>query len=142
MGREKISRKAWQRATNALLWYPDNKVEYNSLFDELTTRDPEHSGGSSKPMHRDPTADSGIRLATDARRQCLRQEIDAVEEATKNLLPEQLEVIRQRYWRKHYGGRRKPVKYDYLSELGYSVIGMRKIVRHVIIVIAAKLGER
>ena len=34
MGKQSISRKAWQRAVNVLLWYPDNVAEHASLLTE------------------------------------------------------------------------------------------------------------
>lgn len=143
MNREAISRKAWQRATNALLWYPDNLKEYADLLEELIATDPEKSGDSSKPIHSDPTASAAIRLNGSRRAQTLRQEIEAVELAVSSLRPEQKKIIEERFWkRRRYSGRRKPRQYDYLQELGYSVDGMRKIVRGVILSVAGYLGEK
>ena len=144
MGRDAISRKAWQRATNALLWYPDNKVEYESLLDELLTPDPEPSGVSVKPVHKDPTAAAAVRLASSKRFQTLKQEIEAVELAVSSLQPEQVEVVRRRFWesKRYSGGRRKPRQFDYLQDLGYSIIGMRKITRKVVVSVAGYLGEK
>lgn len=143
MGRQNISRKAWQRAVNVLLWYPDNVAEYNALREELTTRDPEHEGSGSKSIHHDPTADTAARLADNPRLRNLEAEIIAVELSVAKLRPEQAEVIRRRFWDGRYNkGRRKPRQYDYLQDLHYSLDGMRKIVRSVIVDVAVRLGER
>lgn len=143
MDRNKISRKAWQRATNALLWYPDNKREYTSLLEELTSRNPEEKGNGSRPAHPDPTARMAIRMAESRRLHTLEQEIEAVEMAVSSLHPEQLEVVRRRFWesQRYLGCRRKPRQYDYLQDLPYSIDGMRMIVRKVILKTAEYLGE-
>ena len=143
MKRKTISRKAWQRAVNVLLWYPDNVQEYSELLEELTARDPERKEDSGKPLHSDPTASAAMRLAEDPRARTLKQEIEAVELSVSFLRPEQQEVIRQRFWtRRRDEGRRKPRQYDYLQDLGYSLEGMRKIVRSVIVRVAGYLGEK
>lgn len=144
MGRNKITRKAWQRATNVLLWYPDNKREYASLLEELTSRNPEKSGNGSRPAHPDPTAGMAIRMAENRRMHNLEQEIEAVELAVSSLRQEQIEVVRRRFWEpaKYGGGRRKPRQYDYLQDAGYSVDGMKKIIRQVILSVAGFLGEK
>ena len=143
MGRQSISRKAWQRATNALLWYPDNLQEYADLGEELMTRNPDCDGGGSKPLHQDPTQDAAIRRVENARLQNLEAEITAVEIAMAKLSPEQKEVIRRRFWdRRCTGRRRKPRQYDFLQDLPYSLDGMRWIVRETIRRVAECLGEK
>ena len=142
MGRQRISRKAWQRAVNALLWYPDNKKEFACLLEELMTREPGENRNSSKPIHQDPTSDAAIRIANNARYQNLKQEIDAVEVAVASLRPEQAEVIRKRFWgSRSLRGRRKPLQYVSLQDAGYSVEAMKKIVRTAILIVASCLGE-
>ena len=108
MKRKTISRKGWQRAVNALLWYPDNVQEYSELLEELTANTPDRKEDSGKPMHSDPTASAAMRLAADPRAGTLKQEIEAVELAVSFLRPEQKEVIRRRFWtHRNEGGRRK-----------------------------------
>lgn len=160
LGKSAISRKAWQRAVNALLWYPDNIEEYNMLYEELTS----NNGGNDNPnsgsqgggnIVKDPTGTVGVRLAENKRLQTLEQEIKAVLYATTThrlsdgtkpkLTVEQLVVIQRRYWsegRWNHGGRRKPRPFEFMQDLGYSVDGMRKIARKVIIDVATYLGEK
>lgn len=143
MGKQNISRKAWQRAVNALLWYSDNKEEFASLGEELMTGSGEENGGRSSSGPKDPTGAAAIRLAENRRYQTLKQEIEAVEQAISLLRPEQTEVIRRRFWDfRRSGGRRKPRQYDFLQDIGYSIDGMRKIVRQVILQVAIYLGEK
>ena len=143
MGKQSISRKAWQRAVNALLWYPDNKDEFVSLAEELMTGTGEENGGRSSSGPKDPTGTAAIRLAENRRYQTLKQEIEAVELAVSKLAPEQMEVIRRRFWWRRYNGeRRKPKQFDFMLDLGYSLDGMRRIVRQVILSVASCLGER
>lgn len=138
-----ISRKAWQRATNALLWYPDNKREQATITEELMTNNPEHGGSVSQPLHHDPTADAGMRLAMDRRLQTLRQEIEAVETALQSLRPEEIWVVRRRYFDsyKYVRQRRIPLKYEYLLDAGYSVRSMKRISKRTIFLVAEYLGE-
>ena len=143
MGRIRISRKAWQRAVNALLWYQDNKEEFASLSEELLTGTGEEHGSRFTSGPKDPTGAAAIRLAENRRYQTLKQEIEAVEMAVSSLRPEQEEVIKRRFWdARRKGGSRKPRQYDYLQDAGYSLDGMRKIVRSVIVAIAGYLGEK
>ena len=138
-----ISRKAWQRAVNVLLWYQDNIEELASLQDAATTYDPEHRGSSgSRPLHPDPTANAAIRLVDSQRTKALKAEIEAVEEALCLLTPEQREVVRRRFWQDQWGSRRKPRQYDYLQDTGYSERQMKRICRTMIRRVAANLGER
>ena len=140
-----LSRKAWQRAVNALLWYPDNLVERVSLTEELLNgnREGEGTGGGSGSILKDPTAAAAIRLAGNKRLRTLEQEIEAVEMAVAQLQPEQKEVIRRRFWESgRRAGRRKPRQYDFLQDLGYSIDGMRWIVKQVIVRVATYLGEK
>ena len=142
MRRIEISRKAWQRATNVLLWYQDNIDELASLQDAATTFDPERRGSSGKPLHPDPTANAAIRLVDSQRAKALKAEIEAVEEALCLLTPEQREVVRRRFWCDQRGSRRKPRQYDYLQDTGYSERQMKRICRTMIRRVAANLGER
>ena len=133
MGRQNISRKAWQRAINALLWYPDSKSEYASLMEEL--------GGATDGE--DPTGNAAVRLVDSVRIRTLLQEIEAVERALADLQPEQAEVIRRRFWdARHFGRCRKPRQYDFLQDLGYSIDGMKKITRQTVLRVAWFLGEK
>ena len=160
LGKSAISRKAWQRAVNALLWYPDNIEEYNLLEEELTSS----NGGNDNPnsgsqgggsIVKDPTGTMGVRLAENKRRQTLEQEIEAVMKVTTLIelpdgtrpwmKPEQREVIRQRYWQHEKwnpGGRRKPRPYEFLQDLGYSVEAMKWINKQTILRLATYLGEK
>jgi len=143
MGRQKLSRKGWQRAVNALLWYPDNKTELVLLAEELMTGSGEERGARSNSGPKDPTGATAIRLAENRRYQTLKQEIEAVDQAVSSLSPEQAVVVRRRFWDYRYsGGRRKPRQYDFMQDLGYSLDGMRKIVRGVILEVASLLGEK
>lgn len=139
----RISRKAWRRSVDVLLWYPDNVEEYNEILEELMARDPEAGADAAKPLCSDPTASAAVRLASNKRARVLSEEIEAVEEALRTLTPEQRIVVERRFFssRQAYG-RRKPRQYDYLQDLGYSLDGMRKIVRGVIVRVAGYLGEK
>lgn len=143
MGRKKetISRKAWQRAVNVLLWYPDTLKEYAALVDESMTRDPERKGGAGKPLAPDPTADAAIRLASNRKAANKRLEIEAVDMAMSTLTPYEMMVIRRRFWDLPKHGKRKPRQYDFMQDLPYSRRQMIRIVRRTIITVAAYLGE-
>lgn len=116
MGRQGLSRKAWQRAINALLWYPDNKTE-------LCT----------------PPADwDGCRMAL------VRREVEAVEAAVEALPIDQRIIIKRRFWdvEKGQGIYRKPRQYDFLQDVGFSERTMRRVSRATILLVASYLGER
>lgn len=117
MGKQSISRKAWQRAVNVLLWYPDNVAEHASLLTE---------GADNQRLH------------------LLELEIDAVEQALATLPEDQHIVVRRRFWdiQKGHGIYRKPRQYDFLQDIGYSERTMRRASRQVILAVAEQLGEK
>lgn len=133
MGRQSVSRKAWQRAVNALLWYPDNKAEYESFPIDVSTAD-----------SLDPTADAALVLVESRRYQMLKQEIEAVETAVDSLLPDQKIIIRKRFWDIPKGPDvyRKPRQYDFLQDIGFSERTMRRVSRKTILYVAMYLGEK
>ena len=143
MGKYRIPADAWRQATLVLLRYPETREEYTMLFDIATTRDPDKKAGGAKPSHSDPTQAAAVRLSElgqDQKYQRIKREVYAVEEATKDLDPAELEVIRRRFWL-HRKGHRKVRGYDYLQDTGYSRRTMQKIVRRVILKIAIIIGE-
>ena len=128
--KDKLSRKAWQRAINALLWYPDSKAEYDAL--------PAHDGSS------DPTGEAAVELAESTRYQTIKQEITAVEAALANLHEDQRVVIERRFFNipKGDGIYRKPRQYDFLQDIGFSERAMRRISRKTVVYVAYRLGEK
>lgn len=142
MQRVRLTRKAKQRAINVLLWYPDNVRDYNALLSDLLSKDPDHKGGGSKPLNPDPTAVAAIKLAENEELQHLKREVSAVEYAIEGLLPEQLEVIRLRFWDipRRKDGWRRPQSYDYI-DVGYSERQMHRIVWRVMLKVATALHE-
>jgi len=138
MGKRAISRRAWQRATNALLCYPENLREYASLVEELMTKKPKEEG---KPIHKDPTADKAIVLYEDKRFRRIQDEIEAVEEALSHLRPGEEIIIRRRYWELPRHRSNSPRQYDFLQDLPYSYRTMQRVVRRTIFLVAKMLGE-
>lgn len=128
--KDKLSRKAWQRAINALLWYPDNKAEYDAL--------PAHDGSF------DPTGEAAVELAESMRYQTIKQEITAVEAALEALHEDQRVVIERRFFNipKGDGIYRKPRQYDFLQDIGFSERAMRRISRKTVVYVAYRLGEK
>ena len=139
MSKNDLSRKAWQRATNVLLWYSDNLREYASLQAAAYNYGSQDSAGKPYP---DPTAATAIRLVDGQRIRTLRDEIEAVEEAVAMLSPEHKEVIRRRFFEGQRGSQRKPRQYVFLQDVGYSERQMKRICRTVIRRVAASLGEK
>lgn len=129
LGKYSIPQKAWRRATDVLLWYPDNVQEYKDILDAAGR------GGL------DPTGDAALWLASNVRARRIAQEIEAVERAVSLLRPEEETVIRLRYWDIPKWGRRKTRGYDYIQDSGYSIPAMKKIVHRTIFEIARSLGE-
>lgn len=143
MGKYRIPADAWRQATLVLLRYPETKEEYNALFDIATTRDPEKKAAGSRPAHPDPTQAAAVKLTElgqDQRYQRIKREVQAVEEAIKDLDPAELEVIRRRYW-KHRKGHRKARGYDFMQDIGYSRRQMQRVCRKTILAVALSLGE-
>ena len=130
--KEKLSRKAWQRAINALLWYPDNKAEYNAL------------PGDTQDGAFDPTGKAAVELAESMRYQTIKQEITAVEAALEHLHEDQRVVIERRFFSvpKGEGVYRKPRQYDFLQDIGFSERAMRRISRKAVVYVAYFLGEK
>ena len=139
MGKPIISRKAWQRATNVLLWYPASKEEYASLLEELMTK---KVRTDENPEHLDPTADSAIILAEDKRLQTLATEIEAVEFAISGLHDGEEEIIRRRFWETPKHRQHSPRQYDFLQDLPYSYSKMRRVVKRTVVTVARMLGEK
>lgn len=135
---EMIGRKAWRRATDVLIAYPQNKKEYASLLEELMTRKPKRE---EAPIHQDPTADSAILLYENRRFRRLQEEIEAVEQAISVLRPGEEDIIRRRYWELSRHRPNSPRQYDFLQDLPYSYRSMRRVVRRTIALIAKYLGE-
>ena len=141
VGRYRLPPDAWRQATLVLLRYPETKVLYNQLVEEVQTRTDEQKGGTShKPVHSDPTATAAIRLSDDARFQRVKREVTAVDNALTGLDGAEREVIRQRFW-SHKRGSRKVCGYNYMRDTGYSRRQMQRIVKRVIISVAMHLGE-
>ena len=144
-----ISPKGWSRATDVLLYYPETLKKYAGFLEEATTRDPEFRGGSGKPLSPDPTADAAIRLAANKEAENARQQIEAVEMAIAPLMPIEREVIRRRFWdtpeltsiHTQKRIRKRPKQYELLQDLPYSERQMYRIVRRVVLSVAAYLGE-
>lgn len=144
MGKYRITRKAWRTASDVLLYYPDNKKEYAALLDAVLTAGYEEDGNSNGIGSdvSDPTARAAIRLAGNKRAGRLKQEIEAVDLAVSSLRPEELRVIRRRFWyRRRRGETVKPKPYDYLQDLPFSDRQMHRIVQCVIVRIAQLIGE-
>lgn len=139
MGRYRLPPDAWRQATLVLLRYPETKVLYNQLVEEVQTRTDERKGNSHKPVHSDPTATAAIRLSDDARFQRVKREVTAVDNALTGLDGAEREVIRQRFW-SHKRGSRKVCKYS-MIDIGYSERQMHRIVRRVVKAVALQLGE-
>jgi hypothetical protein len=118
----------------------DNKKEYVSLQGAMFDQGSKIPIGNQ--LHPDPTANAAIRHVDSQRERALKAEIEAVEEAVSFLTPEQREVIRRRFWDNQRGGTRKPRQYDFLQDIGYSEVQMKRICRTVIRRIAVLLGER
>lgn len=140
MGKYKINQDAWQTATLALLRYMESKDEMTQCIEESMTSDPETRGRGSKQAHPDPTQAAAIRLTGNERYRRLRREVQAVDSAIEGLSETELKIIRCRFWM-HGPGYRKPCPYKYLGGLGYEHRQMQKIIRKVIIKVAAALGE-
>ena len=142
MGKMRLSRKARRRATDVLLFYPDNVKEYNELMSDLLSKDPEHKGNSSKPLTPDPTAMAAIKLAENGKLQRLKTEVEAVEYAIKYLDRIELEVIRRRFFDvpRRPDGWRKPCAYERI-DVPYSTRQMERIVYRVMIMVAIGLYE-
>ena len=138
--RNEVSRKAWQAATNALLWYEDNKREYAELTDEILSGS--GSRDSTAGTHPDPTGGAAVQMYTSARLQRITAEVEAVERAVCRLQPEELRVIRARYWTGQRGMMRKPRQYDLLQDLGYSTRSMIRISKATVLRVATLLGEK
>lgn len=140
MGRYRLPPDAWRQATLVLLRYPETKVLYTQLVEEVQTRTDEQKGNSHKPVHSDPTANAGIKLADDPRFQRIKREVAAVENAMAGLDGAEREVIRRRFWN-HKRGSRKICAYRYMIDIGYSERQMHRIVRRVVKAVAMQLGE-
>lgn len=140
MGRYRLPPDAWRQATLVLLRYPETKVLYNQLVEEVQTRTDEQKGNSHKPVHSDPTATAAIRLSDDARFQRVKREVAAVDSALYGLDGAEREVIRRRFWN-HKRGSRKICGYNYMWDIGYSRRQMQRIVKRVIVCVATHLGE-
>ena len=140
----RCSRKAWQRAINVLLWYPDNVIEYNERISDLLARDPDASGDGSSSPRPDPTASAAIRMAENKRLQTLKQDIEAVDAVVLGMLPEHREVIRRRFWDMKWEEweRRKPRQFEFLQDFPYSISQMGNICTDTIRKVAAYLGEQ
>ena len=141
MGMYKISPKAWRRASDVLLWYPDTKQEYESAVQEAMSRNPKKSGPAGKPLYSDPTASAAIKLVSNKRVQQMAREIAAVEEALRDLTGPEMAVIRKRFWTATRKGRRKPMAYIYINGTGYEERQQKRIVQRVIFRVAVYLGE-
>ena len=140
MGKYRISQDAWRTATLVLLRYQESKEEIQECIEESMTSDPETRGRGSKQAHADPTQAAAIRLMSNARYWRLRREVKAVDNAIEDLNDIQKDIIRHRFWM-HKKGHRKPCPYQYMQGLGYEQRQMQKIIRAVIIKVAADLGE-
>lgn len=141
MAYKEIPKDAWNQATTALLRYCENLPEMNHRLEVAMSRDPEKGNENGvRPSHPDPTASAAVRLSQDLIYQRIKREVAAVQNAIKDLKPEELEVIRRRFWC-HRKGIRKTKAYDYLQDLGYSTRQMKRIVRKVIYLVAINLGE-
>ena len=140
VGRYRLPPDAWRQATLVLLRYPETKVLYNQLVEEVQTRTDEQKGNSHKPVHSDPTATAAIRLSDDARFQRVKREVAAVDSALTGLDGAEREVIRRRFWN-HKRGSRKICAYRYMIDIGYSERQMHRIVRRVVKAVALQLGE-
>lgn len=140
MGKYRISQDAWRTATLVLLRYQESKEEIQECIEEAMTSDPETRGRGSKQAHADPTQAAAIRLMNNVRYWRLRREVKAVESAIEDLSDVQKSVIRHRFWM-HRKGHRNPCPYKYMNGLGYEKAQMQRIVRSVIIKVAAALGE-
>ena len=141
MGRYSISRKAWQTATNILLYYPDNKREYASLLDTVLAPDKPETGTVQHSGLPDPTSSAAIRLANSRRAERLKAEIEAVEMAVSQLSDPEREVISRRFLYRQTKRRRKPKPYDQLFDIPYSEREMHRIVQKTISLIAQYVGE-
>ena len=140
MGRYRLPPDAWRQATLVLLRYPETKAQHTQLVEESQTRTGEQNGNSHKPVHSDPTANAGIKLAGDPRFQRIKREVAAVENAMARLDGAEREVIRRRFWN-HKRGSRKICAYRYMIDIGYSERQMHRIVRRVVKAVALQLGE-
>lgn len=140
MGRYRLPPDAWRQATLVLLRYPETKVLYNQLVEEVQTRTNEQKGNSHKPVHSDPTANAAIKLSDDVRFQRVKREVAAVDSALTGLDGAEREVICQRFW-SHKRDSRKVCGYNYMRDTGYSRRQMQRIVKRVIISVAMHLGE-
>lgn len=140
VGRYRLPPDAWRQATLVLLRYPETKVLYTQLVEEVQTRTDEQKGSSHKPVHSDPTANAGIKLSGDPRFMRVKREVAAVESALIGLDGAEREVIRRRFWN-HKRGSRKICGYNYMWDIGYSRRQMQRIVKRVIVSVATHLGE-
>ena len=140
MPRYKIKQDAWNQATLVLLRYQETKAEIEEIVSDMTARDPETRGRGSKQAHPDPTGAAAERLFYNARYKRLKREKKAVDDALEGLSDVELDVIKRRFWQ-HSKGHRIPCPYEYMTGLGYERRQMQRIIRKVIVKLAANLGE-
>lgn len=134
----KIPSEARRMIETAIRRYPENKVIYDTVVEELMNCTPENDGQPRGGGTSNPTERIAIKLASDPKLSRIKREIDAVESVYKTLKPEYQKVIRVRYWSYRHQNMRY---FDMEPYVNYRERQMHEIVRRFIRTVGKKLGE-
>ena len=134
----KVPRDVWRVIEIKIRSYPENKKLYEEELVDLLHRTPENDRMPRGSSTSNPTEDLAIKIAENPRLSRMKREIEAVEAAYKELIPEYQEVIRTRFWSYRY----KNMSYLKMEpKTSYRERQMQKIVARFIREVGRKLGE-
>lgn len=134
----KVPRDVWRVIEIKIRSYPENKKLYEEVLEDLLHRTPENDGMPRGSSTSNPTEDLAIKIAENPRLSRMKHEIEAVESAYNELIPEYQEVIRTRFWSYRY----KNMSYLKMEpKTSYRERQMHKIVAKFVREVGRKLGE-
>lgn len=136
MGKYKrIPSDAWNISERVIMRYPQQKERYTDLVKDMVLRSVDNDGMPHGSGTSNPTERAAIELLSPYNKR-LSREVNAVEEVMHDMRPEELEVIKARYW----ADRWKRTPYEMIME-PYSERQMHRIVFKFVYKIGVRLGE-
>ena len=134
----KIPREAWRIIEIKVSRYPESKLEYQNIVDEILHNRAEEPGPGGSGAEGSPTEKMAIKIADHPRLKRLETEINAVESVYNAMIPDHQKVIQARFWSYRYT---KMSYFDMERCTSYRERQMRRIVANFIREVGKKLGE-
>lgn len=134
----KIPREAWRIIEIKVRRYPESKLEYQNIIEEILHNRTEEPGPGGGAAEESQTEKMAVKIADHPRLKHLETEIKAIEGSFDAMLPEHQKVITARFWSYRYT---KMSYFDMERCTSYRERQMRRIVANFIREVGKKLGE-